>query len=119
MTWNLWIDDMRDPAVVLKPSFVRAFPEFGMYGGLLLKAEDFIWSKRASDAQRLVKNFGPPKFMALDHDLGDHTVFEFLKWLAEEYPNHPPGWRSHSANPEGVKNINAFMQSWHKSLIPG
>jgi hypothetical protein len=111
--WNLWIDDMRDPAFFLKDPL--PFYEFQPYHSLGMYAQDFIWAKSAKDAIALVKAFGPPKFMALDHDLGDHTVFQFLNWLAEEHSDSPPEWECHSANPSGAANVNAFMLSWHKA----
>lgn len=121
--WNLWIDDIRDPEMFLRYNVRRVdgidyreymFSEFSVYSNKRYIASDFIWAKTAADAIRLVKAFGPPQFMALDHDLGDHTVFDFLKWLADTHIDVPPDWHAHSANPEGVKNINAFMKSWHK-----
>lgn len=121
--WALWIDDMRDPSDFLKfrmkdyHGFTYRemyFPDFEVYVSHGWAAPDFKWAKSASEAIALVNEFGVPSFMALDHDLGTHDVFQFLHWLSKEHIQFPPEWHAHSANPSGVKNINAFMESWHK-----
>lgn len=134
MTWNLWVDDQRNPKDFLKfreveyqgykfKSFLHG-PEFEVYDNLGFSAQSFRWAKNAQDAIDFVNAVGsPPEFVALDHDLGghpiigNHDIFHFLKWLQNKYPNNPPKWRSHSANWEGKRNTDSFMESWHKSLI--
>jgi hypothetical protein len=111
----LWIDDMRDPVMVLRPKFVEMFPEFRAYTDAGWKPQDFMWCKTAYEAIERVKFFGVPQFVALDHDLGTHDIFVFLKWYFTEHMLFPPDWHCHSANPDGVKNINSYMQSWHKT----
>ena len=123
VSWNLWIDDMRDPEDFLRVRVVdfdgykfdsMTFPEFEIYIRKGFKAADFIWCKSAEEAILEVEKRGTPKFMALDHDLGSHDVFSFLKWLSENHPESPPDWYAHSANTCGRDNINSYMQSWHK-----
>lgn len=118
MTYNLWIDDMRDPEDFLFRSRdgEMAFPDFRRYLTIGFGPNDFVWCKTAEKAIRYVKNFGPPKFLALDHDLGDHDIFEFLNWFSKTYPKDCPEFFAHSANPCGRDNINSFMNSWKKSL---
>lgn len=126
MSWNLWIDDQRDPEDFLRVRKVKfdgyeydsmTFPEFEVYlSRFKLKAVDFVWCKSASEAIREIEKRGVPAFMALDHDLGDHDVFVLLKWLSKTHPESPPKWHAHSANWGGKENINAFMNSWHRSL---
>lgn len=113
--WALWLDDQRDPSYFLTPRKLTGeipFSEFGVYARAGWKPEDFKWAKNAHEAIELVNTLGVPTFMALDHDLGTHDVFVFLHWLSKEHIQHPPEWYAHSANPVGVKNINAFMSSW-------
>lgn len=121
--WNLWIDDERDPVQFLQVRVVEyegytfdsmSFPEFSPYIEKGFKAEDFVWCRSAADAILVVGRRGPPKFMALDHDLGSHDVFRFLSWLFENHPETPPEWYAHSANYTGRDNINAYMRSWRK-----
>jgi len=117
VTWKLWLDDVRDPTFFLRRGYA---PEMNQYLRLDLKAEDFVWCKTPDEAKQAVQERGVPEFMALDHDLGyAGTVFHFLNWLAEEHPNSPPKWMSHSSNRCGVDNTNAFMDSWHRSLDEG
>jgi hypothetical protein len=72
-------------------------------------------------AIEMVKVYGFPDELSLDHDLGkdhlgkDDDVMTFLKWLYEKYPNSTPVWTVHSKNVEGAKNIDAFLNSWIKS----
>jgi|ERR1700722_5925717 len=77
------------------------------------------WFKIATsttEAQTIVKEFGCPVLMDLDHDLGgDDTAMVFLKWLYEQYPNNYITWFVHSRNPDGVKNIQSFMDGWNDS----
>ncbi len=113
--WALWLDDMRDPEMFLSKSMAELYPEFGRYVYDGWVAEDFIWAKTAQEAINHVNRLGVPSFVALDHDLGTHDVFVFLKWFFQEHMLFPPEWKTHSANPDGVKNINAYMESWHKT----
>lgn len=121
MTWNLWIDDMRDPKTFLK--FTEAYghkvarnPGFQPYIDGGLGANDFVWAKSAHEAIELIKERGMPEFMGLDHDLGDHTIFVFLNWLNEtnQKAPHPAYWWVHSSNFEGAKNIRAFLHSLYR-----
>lgn len=106
--WNLWIDDIRDPRYFAKHDW---------------KEKEFIWATNIGQAEYFCELWGPPQYMALDHDLGydpnvmcKRCVPEFLSWLQSNYPNSPPEFRIHTANPEGGRNMRAFMESWRKSL---
>jgi hypothetical protein len=71
-----------------------------------------------SIAKALVEVHGFPEELGLDHDLGNEKVMNFLYWLEEKYPESmPPKWSVHSMNPEGAKNITAFMDSWARSRM--
>lgn len=120
MKWNLWIDDVRDPHYFLKERADGELPEnkFRFYLNLGMKADDFVWCLNCDEAIAKVKELGVPTFMALDHDLGLRgNTMEFLKWLANEYPESPPlHWFSHSGNKSGALNMDSFMTSWILSL---
>lgn len=112
MTWKLWLDDVRHPKVFAKAT----------YGQDWLK-EKYVWAMSVDQAIYYVKLYGPPCFMALDHDLGydpvtlsKRTVMEFLEWLQTNHPDTPPEYRCHTSNPVGEQNMVAFMESWKKSL---
>lgn len=112
MKWKLWLDDLRDPSI--------ESPE----------EKDFIWCRDCHQAFYYVRMWGPPDFMALDHDLGIpvyryaiggenaqvETVMKFLRWLERMHPNSCPEYRVHSANGVGAENIVSFMESWKKAL---
>lgn len=98
--FKLWLDDqINDPAAP-----ARHCPE-GFEGAASMQ-----------EAQQLVDLLGPPSFMDLDHDLGDgeSSGMDFLKWLANKYPENPPAWNIHSANVCGAANMDSFMKSWVK-----
>lgn len=112
MTWKLWLDDIRHPKVFARQQYGQDWLE-----------EKYVWAMTIDQAIYYVKLYGPPSFMALDHDLGydqvamcERVVPEFLEWLQENHPESPPDYRCHTSNPEGAKNMIAFMESWKKSL---
>lgn len=99
--WKLWLDDqMNDPDA---PS--RHVPE------------GYVGAESTQQAVDLIKEKGVPYAMDLDHDLsnGDDAMI-FLQWLFRYHPNTPPLWLVHSENPEGRKNIDSYMSSWHRSM---
>jgi len=102
VTWNLWLDDERNPGLAADPSEPQV--------------SGWVWAKSTKEAIKLVETLGNPAFMSLDHDLGgDDTSMKFLKWLANY--SYPSEYQVHSANPVGAKNIVSFMESWKKSLL--
>lgn len=116
MTWQLYLDDLRNPA----DTYTGAVPE--------LAPQTWIVARSSQEARKLVEKLGMPMRMSLDHDLGicsngkggmttDITP-TFLRWLANEYWDGcamVPTYIVHSANPVGAKNIESFMVSWHRS----
>jgi len=117
MTWNLWLDDERDPAYFLRKVNgevrERLFRQYARFS-----SDDFVWCKSSLEAQEMIEKRGLPIFMALDHDLGyTDTGMSFLRWLNRTYPDlTPPQWGCHSANPCGIQAMNAFLDSWQRSL---
>jgi hypothetical protein len=109
--WILFLDDIRNPKFVYDET-------------LSLDSECWFtkWTvaRSSEEAKRLVLEKGMPTLMSLDHDLGGpDTSIDFLSWLAREYwdgESAVPRFKVHSANPEGSKNIRAFMDSWRKSI---
>ncbi len=111
MTYNLFIDDIRNPDW-------RECVLSGVDPDL-----EWVIVRNSLEAIDYVSKHGMPERMALDHDLGYvndrfDTVPNFLKWLANEYWNGTdpvPDYTIHSANPIGVENMRSFMDSWKKS----
>ena len=112
MTWKLWLDDVRDP-----PS------------------DEWTVARSADTALDLVVEHGAPKEMSLDYDLDltanalrsgiyggkmtskAPTGLDFLvglKSILDGAP--PPGWRVHSANPDGRKLMEALLCAWTGSV---
>jgi len=117
-TWYLWLDDERDPAVVLAADNGEAMlgARYQQYVDAGLLDVSWRWAKSAQQAMDFVEEFGHPKIMALDHDLGPGpNTMAFIRWMSDG-GWHQPKWYVHSANPVGAENINAFMRSWEKYM---
>jgi hypothetical protein len=124
-TWYLWLDDERDPRVVLAPDNGEAClgTRYAQYVENGLLDVDWRWAKSVDHAIRMVEEYGLPNTMALDHDLGcdakrpdeRYDAVRFLRWLFENGYG-VPRWYVHSANPVGRENIESYMRSWEKSL---
>lgn len=100
---RLFLDDLRQPPNPTEENNFNAF---------------FV-ARSTEQAIRIIKEFGWPDFMSLDHDLGgDDTVMVFLKRLVSEIWTDQtiPDYFIHSANPVGSENIRSFMESWKKSV---
>ncbi len=112
MTYNLFIDDERNPDNIV--CIVAGVPQ-----GLEWKI-----ARNSDQALAIVQDFGMPKFMALDHDLGlwagkwDITP-NFLHLLVSQLweEGQPiPDYVIHSQNSVGRENMRSFMESWKKSV---
>ena len=79
-------------------------------------------ARSSKEAIEIVREFGLPDFMALDHDLGGtDTTMVFLYTLSDFFlfsEVEPPHFAVHSANPIGSLNIQAFMKSWRDVYNP-
>lgn len=120
MSWNLFIDDLRDV------SYVNDGREYKL-------------ARSVEEAKALIKEFGLPSHIAFDHDLGWEDLqpiegsfliaaplegkeapsgYDFAKWLVEMDLDgvHDLSldftWSVHSSNPAGAKNINGLLYSY-------
>jgi hypothetical protein len=94
--YALWLDDL------------RPLPEDA--------TDEWKVAVSSAEAIELTHLYGPPSVMSLDHDLsGDDTSMVYLKWLAENHFDCMFSFRVHSANPVGKKNIQSYIDSWHRS----
>jgi hypothetical protein len=101
LAYNLWIDDMRNPRHTLNKA----------------DAVPILWARDVEQAQYYIRELGMQGVMYLDHDLGEcSTVMEFLRWLASECYKPEFDYRIISANPDGSKNIESFINSWKRSV---
>lgn len=82
--------------------------------------DTWVIVRSSREAIDYIQQNGLPDFISFDHDLGgDDTAMVFLYYLVNNICNSsddPPKYKIHSANPIGSKNIEAFMESWKKSL---
>lgn len=108
MAWQLYLDDIRNPSDTWSHEVAELAPS------------EWTVARSTEEAKALVIARGMPTKMSLDHDLGDTDyVMIFLRWLTNEYWDEIaeiPWYAIHSANPVGAKNIQAFMDSWAKSI---
>lgn len=97
MTWDLFLDDVRNPGV-----------------------QGWIIARNVKQAKDLIEKNGFPEFISFDHDLGDdETSMELVNWMIEEDLNNEGcvipkdfSFAVHSANPVGAKNIQAKLESY-------
>lgn len=97
MTYFMYLDDERNPKTKRDWKVVRSVEE----------------------AQHWVSQYGCPKYISFDHDLGDQvpTGFDFAKWLVDQDMESdilPPDFKFnvHSANPVGRANIQGYLDNY-------
>lgn len=99
MTYNLYLDDLRNPPA----------------------DRDWLVCRSSQEALDRIVDIGMPSFISFDHDLGeDDTTMIFLRRLVNEVWDGQtviPDYQIHSANPVGVENVRSFMESWKRSLM--
>jgi hypothetical protein len=98
MTYNLFLDDIRDP------------PE---------KMENVKIARNVTEAKALIREFGVPDHISFDHDLGElETGQQFLWYLIQEHLNCDLNLSTikritiHSANPVGAGNIQGLWDAF-------
>lgn len=101
MRWFLYLDDTRTPIWVDAPECKLA--------------------RTYDEAVELVRQFGFPYVVDLDHDLGEgKNGSDFTTWLIEFDMEHgvmPDDFKyyAHSSNPDGYKNIMAKFDSYMRT----
>jgi len=105
MSYNLFLDDLRDPNLFLNDT------------------KTWVVVRNHSQFVEIITKRGLPDFISFDHDLCDDdqeklnnfkekTGYDCAKWLVEYCMriNHQlPEWKVHSMNPVGRDNINAVL----------
>jgi len=100
LKYKLFLDDVRHPK----------------YGTGWILALSF------QNAREIVENFGAPKHISFDHDLGEESDgdgIDFAKWLIDYDMRHDVlgeefTFNVHSANPVGAENITCLMNNYLK-----
>jgi hypothetical protein len=112
MTWNLFIDDERNPIDVKWGSWQDQ---------ALYRDSEWIIARNWLEILELIDSFGLPQIISFDHDLGDGEItgYEIAKKLANmvmdgaELPTDFE-FRVHSKNPPGAANIKNYMENFLK-----
>lgn len=118
MTWNLWLDDTRDPEDALYcPRRLEGeplHPEMTAHIRAGLKAENVVWAKSAVEAIRLISERGFPAYYALDYNLGSpsQNVDEFLDWLFLRVEGPVKG-ACHSADYDARSEVNRRIRDFN------
>lgn len=110
MTYNLFIDDERDPINVTWGSWL----DQGMY-----RHEDWIIARTWDEVLDILITMGMPKMVSFDHDLGEgqKTGYEIAKKMCDMVMDgmrlpEDFDYRVHSKNPVGKKNIEEYMRAF-------
>lgn len=113
MSWNLFLDDIREPSDITYLSGP--------------KDAQFVVCRTMDEAVAAILEKGMPNFISFDHDLADEhynetsrekTGYEFAKWLvnadAKGTIDIPYGFQYyvHSNNPVGKANICALLDRY-------
>ena len=95
MTYKMFIDDERFPVTT-----------------------DWVIVRSSEEAKECVRNYGIPRFISFDHDLGgEDTSMNFIHWLikivldSNGFMKFPTEYTVHSQNPVGAANIKSLMDS--------
>ena len=125
MSYNLYLDDFRDP---IDSSYYRNEP---VYANL-----DWIVVRNYNEFTKKIEELGIPDVISFDHDLADvhyekqdfdyndetqeKTGYHCAKWLIyyciDNKKDLPAMILVHSMNPAGTQNIWSLFNSYWKSL---
>jgi hypothetical protein len=118
MTYNIFIDDERDPSDV---TWANSLAVQYMY-----TVHDWMIARNWNEVQDIILTFGMPATISFDHDLGENepTGYEIAQKICEmvmdgieELPENF-SFMVHSKNPVGAENIyeymNNFIAHWGK-----
>ena len=108
MRWRLFLDDVRYP-----PSST-----IGDY--------DWRLARNFDDAFWMLRTYGMPQAMSLDHDLGLNSLtgMDFLKTVVAYLIENPDQLAAdftlevHSANPVGAENMRSYWQCYLDNEAP-
>ena len=82
--------------------------------------KDWMIARTVEQAQFLIRDWGMPYRMSLDHDLGNGipTGYDFIKWLVEQDMDDVIDidtiiyFYVHSQNPVGAENIRSYFNTY-------
>lgn len=114
MTWQLFIDDERNPMDV----------KWGTWEDQALYRDgEWIIARDWNEVLELVVSIGFPQMISFDHDLGDsqktgYEIAQLLSFMVMDGVKLPQDFqfRVHSKNPVGAENIRSYMNSFMKHM---
>jgi hypothetical protein len=114
MSYNLFIDDERDPIdVTWGPAEDQ----------LMYRDGEWIIARNWYEVLEIVVSLGFPQMISFDHDLGDGEItgYEIAQKLANMVMDGGPlpegfQYRVHSKNPPGTENIREYMKNFLKHM---
>lgn len=121
MSYNLFLDDVRDPSMVANYAHwsLRAMYRLDKWN-IVRSYEEFV---------AYIEEFGLPEVISFDHDLSEEhyapesegwvyvekTGLDCAKWLCEYCDKNEkelPEWYIHSMNPVGAENIRKQLENY-------
>ena len=107
MSYNLFIDDERNPADVLWADWIGVITDWKI-------------ARNWFEVRSIIHEYGMPQFISFDHDLSDFSPNGY--WIAKnlvvldmdkvlEFPENFKFF-VHSKNPVGAKNIQKYLESY-------
>lgn len=110
----LWLDDVRDPHT---NDWLNFSP--------IREPYHVVWVKKYHEFVYWISNYGLPKAICFDHDLGDIHIskstyhekngYDCAKWLVNYCLDNKlplPLWNVQSSNPIGRENINRYLKNY-------
>ena len=115
LTDILWVDDMRDP-------ITNEWTNWFIKNVGAISSDAFCWVKNFDEFKEYIDNYGRPRVICFDHDLGETGENErngltCAKYLVEYCMKHNldiPEYCCQTSNPVGKENISLFLNNYHK-----
>jgi hypothetical protein len=115
MTYNLFIDDERNPLDVKWGTWQEQ---------ILYRDGNWIVARDWPEVIELIYHIGMPNLISFDHDLGENknTGYDIAKYLVELATDAPDRYAFsddftflvHSKNPVGAENIRNYLNNYFK-----
>lgn len=119
MSYNLFLDDVREPPAPRK-GYTALWPKWMRSRLKTEPGPAWIVVRSFDEAVDYVELHGMPAKISFDHDLGDGvpTGFDFAKWLVNRHLDGTDllpknfSYVVHSANPPGAANIKGLLDNF-------
>lgn len=110
----LWIDDVRNPQI-------KRWTDWFIKNVGAVTTDVFCWVKNFDEFKEYIDNYGLPRVICFDHDLGETGENErngltCAKYLVEYCIKHNldiPEYACQTSNPVGKENISSLLNNYH------